>query len=421
LAGYYIDDPKAEMPNIRALAAEGARATSMKASVPTVTWPNHTTLVTGVQPAKHGVIGNNYFDRATKKNVQLISDPVLDKDQIIHVPTIYDLAKAHGFITAAVRWPATRNAKSIDFCIPELLPIDELRKLTTPAVLELCQKEGVEFYAPMKDDPNHVDQNVIDPHATPAFLAILREKHPNLALLHIINVDHTEHAKGPKSPEAYEAVKGADAMVGQVWAELKRDYAGKATLFVVSDHGFSPIEHAILPNVILRDAGLLEVKGPRIVGGSVHVVIQGGAALVYILDPANRDAIAAKVAKSFEGTKGVEKVVTPEHLKDYGVGDPKVDPNAPDMVLFADEGWVFGDTAAGSMSSLDKPERKGSHGHDPNLPDLHATFVVWGDGIKPGVKLGEIDNLDVAPTIGALMHIEIPNVDGKVLTDALAQ
>src|SRR4051812_15745907 len=84
LAGYYIDDPKAEMPNIRALAAEGARAASMKAVVPTVTWPNHASLVTGVQPAKHGVIGNNYFDRATSKPVQLISDPVLDKDQIIH-------------------------------------------------------------------------------------------------------------------------------------------------------------------------------------------------------------------------------------------------------------------------------------------------------------------------------------------------
>jgi hypothetical protein len=65
LAGYYLDDPKAEMPTIRALAAGGARASPMKASTPTVTWPNHTTLVTGVNPARHGVLGNNYFDRKT--------------------------------------------------------------------------------------------------------------------------------------------------------------------------------------------------------------------------------------------------------------------------------------------------------------------------------------------------------------------
>src|ERR1041385_8126053 len=64
LAADYLDDPKAEMPTIRQLAAEGARASSMKAVTPTVTWPNHTTLVTGVMPARHGVVGNNYFDRA---------------------------------------------------------------------------------------------------------------------------------------------------------------------------------------------------------------------------------------------------------------------------------------------------------------------------------------------------------------------
>src|SRR3954452_9484523 len=62
LAHYYFSDPKAEMPTLRKLPAEGARAKMMKASLPTVTWTNHTTLVTGVQPGKHGVIGNNYLD-----------------------------------------------------------------------------------------------------------------------------------------------------------------------------------------------------------------------------------------------------------------------------------------------------------------------------------------------------------------------
>src|SRR6478672_2450212 len=63
LANFYFDDPKAEMPNLRALAQQGARAKSMMPVIPTVTWPNHTTLVTGVMPARHGVLANNYFDR----------------------------------------------------------------------------------------------------------------------------------------------------------------------------------------------------------------------------------------------------------------------------------------------------------------------------------------------------------------------
>src|SRR5579864_5651154 len=63
LAAFYMDDPRAEMPTIRALANEGAKASLMKAVAPTVTWPNHTTLVTGVTPARHGVVGNDFFDR----------------------------------------------------------------------------------------------------------------------------------------------------------------------------------------------------------------------------------------------------------------------------------------------------------------------------------------------------------------------
>jgi predicted AlkP superfamily pyrophosphatase or phosphodiesterase len=122
LAGFYLDDPKAEMPTIRKLAAEGARAEMMRASTPTVTWPNHTTLVTGVTPAKHGVVGNNYFDRVAGTNVVLIADPVFDKDQIVKVPTLYDLAKARGLKTAAIRWPATRNARTLDWTIPDMKP-----------------------------------------------------------------------------------------------------------------------------------------------------------------------------------------------------------------------------------------------------------------------------------------------------------
>src|ERR1041385_2182800 len=83
LAADYRDDPKAEMPTIRALAKEGARARSMRAVTPTVTWPNHTTLVTGVMPARHGVVGNNYFDRASGKKGTLISDPIYDKEEIV--------------------------------------------------------------------------------------------------------------------------------------------------------------------------------------------------------------------------------------------------------------------------------------------------------------------------------------------------
>jgi len=419
LAAYYIDDPKADMPTLRQLAAEGARAESMKAVTPTVTWPNHTTLVTGDYPARHGVVGNNYYDREAGKKMVLISDPVFDKDQIVKVPTIYDAAKAAGMKTAAIRWPATRNAASLDWTLPDVREEAQFEKYTTPALLSECEAAGIHL---IKDSPTakfDPDQSK-DETFTQAFNLILAKHHPRLALLHVIDVDHTEHLKGPRSEGAYKAVHEADGYVREVWEELKKDYPGRATLIVVSDHGFSPINKMILPNVVLAKEGLVE-SGKKKADSAVQIVTQGGAVFMYIRDEAHRKEVMAKIHKAFHGLEGVSKIVDSEDFKKWGVADPKDDPHAPDMILFAEEGYSFGDTAGGALPFNEKPERKGSHGHDPSIPDLHATFVAWGAGIKPGVKLGEIKNIDVAPTIAELLNLEFSGTDGKPLEKILAK
>lgn len=175
----------------------------------------------------------------------------------------------------------------------------------------------------------------------------------------------------------------------------------------------------MFPNVILHRAGLVQVKGKKVTSGSVRFVSQAGAGLVYVLDEKNRPAVMAKVAKAFRHLKGISKIVSTDHLKDYGVGNPKDDPHAPDMILFAEEGYTFGDTAGGDLPFNEKPERLGSHGHDPSLPDLHATFVACGKGIKSGVVLGEIPNISVAPTLAKLLNISLPTATGQPLDQIL--
>jgi predicted AlkP superfamily pyrophosphatase or phosphodiesterase len=417
LAGYYLDDPAAEMPTLRKLAAEGARASSMRASDPTVTWPNHTTLVTGVSPGKHGVVGNNFFDRAKGEKVTLIWDPLLDKDEIVKVPTIYDLAKAAGMKTLAIKWPATRNARSLDLTCPDVGKAELVTKYTTPALLDECKQAGYDVvYGDEGKTVSSSEAITKDEMWTHIFNMLLHNHRPNLALLHVIAVDHTEHSDGPRSEGAYAAVKAADGQVREVWEELQKDFPGKATLIVVSDHGFSANKKKVIPNETLVKAGLIEMKVRHATGGAVSLVVQGGSAMVYISDEANRDDVVKQVKKAFEGVEGVGKVVGPDEFAEYGIGDARRDPRAPDMLIEAKYGYFFGDTAAGS-----KKENKGSHGHDSHLPELHATFVACGKGIKPGTKLGEIDNRSVAPTIAKLLGIEMPTADGKVLTEALSE
>ncbi len=121
LANFYLDDPLADMPTIHKLAHEGARAQGMVSVFPTVTWPNHTALATGAATAKTGVVGNSYLDRHSGKPVALLGDSVLDKDQTVKVPTVFDVAHEAGLKTASISWPATRNARTLDWTVPNLL------------------------------------------------------------------------------------------------------------------------------------------------------------------------------------------------------------------------------------------------------------------------------------------------------------
>jgi len=421
LAHYYFDDPKAEMPTIRELAAEGARAEKMKCSMPTVTWPNHTTLVTGVNPGKHGVIGNSYLDRTKGTIFSLLPDPIFNKDEIVKTPTIYDIAKAAGLKTAAIVWPASRGAKTLDWTVPDVATDELFQMYGTPSLFPEFkaagipyEKQGEWWKGGQGEDRDRMYAQMLD--------YVIQAHRPNFALLHLVEVDHVEHAHGPQSPEAYAAVKFADERVREVWDELKKDFPAKATLIVSSDHGFFPYQQMIQPNVLLRKEGLLTAEGTKITGGTVRAVSQGGATFIYVLDQANRDALIARLADEFKKVEGVELVITPKDYPKYGMVDPKENAQMADLVLSAKSGYSFSDSLAGDLLLTPKSDDvKGTHGYDSNQTGLHGTFVAWGAGIKPGGKLGTINNTDVAPTIAELLGVKMPDTDGHALDGILVK
>ncbi|MGZ4962215.1 MAG: alkaline phosphatase family protein [Limisphaerales bacterium] len=415
LAAFYFDDPKAQMPNLHALAEQGAKASSMMAVIPTVTWPNHTTLVTGVTPEFHGVVGNNYFDRHKNVVVTLIQDPVFDKEEIVKAPTIYDAAKAAGLKTAGIHWPATRNAKSLDWQVPATRSIAMQRRFTTPSLIKECAEHGIVIVDPAVTERK--PDEFSDALSTDIFDLVLTKHRPQFAMLHIGNSDHAQHEHGPRSDEAYAAIKEVDVQLGKVWKELQADYPERATLFVVSDHGFSSNDHFIPIHSKLHQLGF-EAAG-KTHTNRVECVIQGGSVMLYIMDRAHRRDIEKKIVKAFGKEKGVTRVLTAVQFRANGLATPEEDPHAPDIFVLSGSGYAFGDTSSGKIPASEKPERHGSHGHDPLEPDLHATFVAWGVGIKPGARLGEIRNIDVAPTIAKVLEVELPSAQGKPLNKIL--
>lgn len=415
LANFYFDDPKAKMPNLRALAKEGARAKSMMAVIPTVTWPNHTTLVTGDVPGRHGVLGNNNYDREKKTVVTLIRDPVFDKEDIVKVPTIYDVAKQAGMRTVAIHWPATRNAKTLDWQVPATRSMDHQQRFSTPSLIVECAANGINIVdSTIKERSPGADTDAL---STEVFNLVLKKHHPQLGLLHIGATDHAQHEHGPRSPQAYAAIKQLDGELGKVWHELQTDYPGRATLFVVSDHGFSAIDYMIPTTSLFRKLGLKTSGNTK----QVEALSQGGALMVYILDASRRAQIEQKIVKAYKKEKGVTRVLTATQFHANGLATPGDDPRAPDIFVLGGKGYAFGDTSSGQIPPSEKPERKGTHGQDPLVPDLQAIFVAWGEGIKPHSKIGDINNVDVAPTIARVLQVDLPNVDGAVLEKILTK
>jgi predicted AlkP superfamily pyrophosphatase or phosphodiesterase len=417
LANFYVDDPRSQMPTLRKLAKEGARAEGgMVCSFPTVTWPNHVTLVTGTCPAKHGMIGNSFFDRTERKSVTLLCDPVFDKNQVVKVPTVYDAAYRAGLKTAGVLWPATRNAGTLHWTVPDMPGDDTWEQLGTKSWLAELRAEGipVERHGPWCREPAGGVQR--DWLYSRMASQVLREHAPNLVMIHLVEPDHVQHRCGPRSPEAYWCASYADDRIRDLVEAAERSpRAGKTTFVIVGDHGFFPVHHDIRPNVVLRRLGLVELSGGKVQKQAAWCLSQGGGCGVYVLDEARRTAIIEQLRDELKRLEGVEAVFGPEDLARIGQPSPEQDRRAPDLWLAAKFDYSFSDSAQGEEAVARRESVSGTHGFWPDHPDMLSACVVWGPSVKKGVTLGKIDMRDIAPTIAKFLGIDLPTAEGKPL------
>jgi len=408
LANFYLDDPKADMPTMRRLAREGARARGMICCFPTVTWPSHTTMATGVAPARHGVLGNSYLDRQTGNPVTLLCDPVYDKDQVVKCPTIYDVAQAAGLKTAAICWPATRNAPTLDWTVPDM-PGDAWARWGTQSWLAELRAAGlpVDSQGIWCVQPTGGAER--DWLYTRMAAQMLKKHSPNLLMIHLVEPDHVQHRAGPRSPDAYWCASYADDRVRDLVEAIARSpRASKTTLIVCSDHGFFPVRNTIQPNVLLRQLGLIELSGSGVGKKSAYCLSQGGACAEYVLDDARRAEITSKLHEALAAVEGVAAVLGPEQFAALGQPTPEQDPRAPDLWLAARRDYSFGESAAGDKTVVRLAALTGTHGYLPDQPDMLAMCIVWGPGIRPGTDLGKIRETEIAGKIAGILGLELP-------------
>jgi len=192
---YSVEDPKLPIPTLRRLIREGVGA-RMHIINPTVTWPNHTTMVTGVRADEHGLLVNgSLVPTGTWPPIKV--DPMVEKVKMVHVPTVYDAAHKAGLTTAQIDWVAIQNAPTITW------PFAEWASPEGPVEQEMIRKGGITA----ADVTDFTKANILfrDQIWTKAATFLIREHKPNLMLLHFLSLDTIHHQFGPKSMAANSA------------------------------------------------------------------------------------------------------------------------------------------------------------------------------------------------------------------------
>ena len=406
-----LEDPYLPVPTLRRLAARGAVARSMRPVNPTVTWPNHTTLITGVTPAKHGVLFNGLLKR--DPGVPPRVEPWLPRDEMVRVKTLYDVAHARGMTTAQVDWVAIQAAPTLTWEFPERPAPDG------PIAQELV-KAGVLSQAELE---TFATRNIIwrDHIWTQAAAHIIRQHKPNLMMYHLLNLDSTQHRYGPRTPAAMTTMAHLDAQVAEIVNAVEQaGLTARTTFLVVSDHGFKVVKRQIRLNAAFLKAGLLKVQDGKIVQAEAYVVPEGGSAIVYLTVPDPTGDILARARKAMAGIEGIDAVIEPSDYGRLGLPLPSVNDQMGVLFVTPKNDYAFAAPADGDVVVDAIEGSLGAHGYPSTDPDLSALFIASGVGIVPGVKLDVINNVDVAPTMAELLGLTLENVDGRVLKEILS-
>lgn len=393
-----------KIPVLSSFVEKGSYASRVINVSPTVTYPNHTTMVTGVLPDEHGIYTNTLFDPlGTEQGAWNWYSAQ------VKAPTLWEAAKKKGLTTASVLWPVTVNARSIDYNVPEFWRTKKefdhylMETISTPPGF-LAEAEKTAGYFHSGDGDIVLDQKI-----TNVAVQIIRKARPHLVTVHIVALDHVEHATGPFSSQAKETLEQIDGLVGRMRDAFIQVHPS-AVVMVVSDHGFLPVKHKVHLNVALEKAGLITLKGdgprPQVASWKAFAWTSDGSASVVLRDPKDRateEQVARHLADLAKNpANGIGTVLRGEEARRHHAL-----PNAP---FFVDSkpGYSMSAGLTGAVVQ-DQQTTTGSHGFLNTHPEVNSSFFAMGAGVAEGKNLGVIDMRQIAPTVARELGVSLPS------------
>lgn len=414
-----------ELPGFKRFLEKASYCFNVSSVYPSITYPAHTSIITGCYPKKHGIVNN------LRRQFGTPSPDWFWQRKFIKTTTLYDEALNAGMSVASFLWPVTGKSR-ITWNMPEVFA----NRPWSNQILTSLNNGTATFQALMQKNFGHIRQGraqpALDNFVMESLKWTLEQKQPDVTLVHLTDVDSQRHLHGTRSLEARDAIVRHDARLRSIFEILERAGLYRNTnIIVLGDHYQKDTVKAVHVNYWFVQKGWITMRGNSIHQWQAYCQNCDGSAYVYIrkgcghIKDEVRELLESLAA---DGDSGIEQVIGGKDATAMGA-----DPHCSFM-LEARDGYYFQDSVHGPERSVVFPEgvpetekqpdpsslpMRATHGYFPGKPGYQTVFMAAGPDILENVEIPSMCLVDEGPTMARLLGLTLPEADGRVLTSII--
>lgn len=408
-----------QLPNFRRLLDGAAICNNVTPIYPSVTYPCHTSIITGNYPSRHRIVRNTLIQPGKE------SPDWYWQRKYIQGTTLYDEAKKQKMNTGALLWPVTAKAK-IDYHIPEVFANRSWHSQVAVSLMNGSFFYTIDMNRRFGKLRKGIKQPWLDDFVTAATVYTIKSKKPDLLLVHLVDIDYQRHEHGFSGDESFAALQRQDERLGKIMRAMDESgIMNDSTIIALGDHSALDVTHVIKMNAFLLESGLIhtDIQG-KVKGWKAFCKSNDGSAYLYVKDQKDKptmDRLGALLHSLMQNpNNGLERVYTGTEAAELGADGEAA------FMIEAREGFYFTEEVAGepiveiTQSEIVSGKHcKAVHGYSPSKPDYSTVFIAKGNGIIPGQVIESMNLVDEGPTFARLLGLDLGETDGRVLEEII--
>ncbi len=400
------------LPNFHKIMCKAAMCTQVVSVYPSITYPAHTSIITGRVPKNHGVINNTLFQPGR------ISPDWMWKRKYIRGTTLYDEAIRQGWRVASLLWPVTAKSR-IQYNLPEIFANRPWQNQIIVSAMNGTLRYELELNRKFGNLRDGIRQPALDNFVHASALHTIDKYRPDMLLIHLTDVDTNRHIYGVRHPKAEEAIRRHDERLGDILEHLEKlGNIEDTTIVLLGDHYQKDTSVAVYLNHLLREKGLLMTKGKRIVQYQVIAKNCDGSCYLYKNpDCMGNQEVGRKLKEILkmiaeEEQYGAARIYSSEEAGKMGADDTCA------AMIEAREGYYYldeFDVMSASVDHVKHGKMKATHGYLPDQSDYRTFFMMMGCGVSEGARIERMHLWDEGATLARLLNLDLGQIDGKVV------